>query len=306
MIVLTRAIGARRVFELGSGYGYSALHFARAVGEGGQVHCTELSAENVELARGFLGRAGVWERVTYHQEEATAAPATARVKDRLTVRGTLQAQRFQNRRIEVWLYLDDQPAMQNNPGDLQGKPVKITVEPKSVSETIPIEMPPFKLPDAAGDYRLTLKAVPPQGEKELTDQNNTVSTYISLTKDGLSVMYFDKRRYESRFLSEALKKRAFEFKMTPMVGRTHGVHAEPTTFGLVLALFYAENKRNTERLRQARKTVSVGKISGAGRAPAACGSLMRVGEFSGSTPIELEHAYDQSNPAASARTQHRP
>lgn len=73
LVVLTRAIGARRVFELGSGYGYSALHFARAVGEGGAVHCTELSAENVELARGFLGRAGVWERVTYHQEEATAA-----------------------------------------------------------------------------------------------------------------------------------------------------------------------------------------------------------------------------------------
>lgn len=73
LIVLTRAIGARRVFELGSGYGYSALHFAHAVGEGGTVHCTELSAENVELARGFLDRAGVWDRVTYHQEEATGA-----------------------------------------------------------------------------------------------------------------------------------------------------------------------------------------------------------------------------------------
>jgi predicted O-methyltransferase YrrM len=73
LVVLARSIGARRVFELGSGYGYSALHFARAVGEGGEVHCTELSAENVALARGFLSRAGVWERVTYHQEEATAA-----------------------------------------------------------------------------------------------------------------------------------------------------------------------------------------------------------------------------------------
>jgi len=71
--VLARAIGARRVFELGSGYGYSALHFARAVGEGGEVHCTELSPENVALARGFLERAGVWKRVTYHQEEARAA-----------------------------------------------------------------------------------------------------------------------------------------------------------------------------------------------------------------------------------------
>ena len=71
--VLTRGIGARKVFELGSGYGYSALHFARAVGEGGAVHCTELSADNVALAQKFLERAGVWTRVTYHQEEATAA-----------------------------------------------------------------------------------------------------------------------------------------------------------------------------------------------------------------------------------------
>jgi caffeoyl-CoA O-methyltransferase len=71
--VLARGIGARRVFELGSGYGYSALFFARAVGAEGEVHCTELSPENVELARGFLGRAGLWERVTYHREEATSA-----------------------------------------------------------------------------------------------------------------------------------------------------------------------------------------------------------------------------------------
>lgn len=71
--LLTRAIGAQRVFELGSGYGYSALHFARAVGEGGVVHCTELDEENVQLAQRFLTRAGVWGRVTYHREEATAA-----------------------------------------------------------------------------------------------------------------------------------------------------------------------------------------------------------------------------------------
>ena len=75
LLVLTRAIGGRRVFELGSGYGYSALFFARAVGEGGEVHCSELSAENEGLAETFLSRAGVWERVTYHREEATAALA---------------------------------------------------------------------------------------------------------------------------------------------------------------------------------------------------------------------------------------
>jgi caffeoyl-CoA O-methyltransferase len=71
--VLARAIGARRVFELGSGYGYSALHFARAVGAEGEVHCTELSDDNVRLAEGFLRRAGVWDRVTYHREEAVGA-----------------------------------------------------------------------------------------------------------------------------------------------------------------------------------------------------------------------------------------
>jgi len=67
---LAQIIGARRVFELGSGYGYSALHFARAVGPEGVVHCTELSNENIKLAEKFLTRAGVWERVRYHQEEA--------------------------------------------------------------------------------------------------------------------------------------------------------------------------------------------------------------------------------------------
>lgn len=70
---LVRMIGAQRVFELGSGYGYSALYFTRAVGPAGSVHCTELDAENIRLAEMYLRQAGLWERVTYHQEEATAA-----------------------------------------------------------------------------------------------------------------------------------------------------------------------------------------------------------------------------------------
>lgn len=60
-----------------------------------------------------------------------------------------------------------------------------------------------------------------------------------------------------------LKRRAFEFKNTPQVGRTHGVHAEPTSFGLVWALWYSEMHRNKRRLEQARDAVAVGKISGA-------------------------------------------
>ncbi len=70
---MARMIGARRVFELGSGYGYSALFFARAVGDTGEVHCTDLSEKNIELAEDFLSRANVWPRITYHQEDAIAA-----------------------------------------------------------------------------------------------------------------------------------------------------------------------------------------------------------------------------------------
>src|ERR1700687_1325362 len=62
---------------------------------------------------------------------------------------------------------------------------------------------------------------------------------------------------------EVLKRRAFEFKDTPQVGRTHGIHAEPTSFGLTFALWYDELRRNRERLAKAREAVAVGKISGA-------------------------------------------
>jgi adenylosuccinate lyase len=60
-----------------------------------------------------------------------------------------------------------------------------------------------------------------------------------------------------------LKGRAYEFKDTPQIGRTHGIHAEPTSFGLTWALWYSEMQRNRERLEKARERVSVGKISGA-------------------------------------------
>lgn len=62
---------------------------------------------------------------------------------------------------------------------------------------------------------------------------------------------------------EILKNKALEHKYTVMMGRTHGVHAEPTTFGLKLALWYEEMKRNLERFEQAAETVRVGKLSGA-------------------------------------------
>jgi len=64
-------------------------------------------------------------------------------------------------------------------------------------------------------------------------------------------------------LKAVLARRAKEFQYTIMVGRTHGIHAEPVTFGLKLALWYAETLRNIERLTSAKKTISVGQISGA-------------------------------------------
>ena len=64
-------------------------------------------------------------------------------------------------------------------------------------------------------------------------------------------------------LKDVLGRRAKEFRTTVMIGRTHGIHAEPLTFGLKLALWYAETLRNIDRLKSATTTISVGKISGA-------------------------------------------
>jgi caffeoyl-CoA O-methyltransferase len=68
--VLARSIGARRVFELGSGFGYSAYWFARAVGGGGEVHCTEGDADNVDAGKAWLERAGLGDRVSWHVGDA--------------------------------------------------------------------------------------------------------------------------------------------------------------------------------------------------------------------------------------------
>jgi adenylosuccinate lyase len=64
-------------------------------------------------------------------------------------------------------------------------------------------------------------------------------------------------------LMEAVRMRAEEHRRTPMIGRTHGVHAEPMTLGVKLALWYAELQRDLDRVLRAREIVSVGKISGA-------------------------------------------
>ncbi|HOM99025.1 MAG TPA: adenylosuccinate lyase [Acidobacteriota bacterium] len=63
-------------------------------------------------------------------------------------------------------------------------------------------------------------------------------------------------------LLETLRSQALRYKNTVMIGRTHGVHAEPTTFGLKLAVWYTEMQRHLERFRHARRNLEVGKISG--------------------------------------------
>ncbi len=78
-------------------------------------------------------------------------------------------------------------------------------------------------------------------------------------------------------LLAALKRRAFEHKMTVRIGRSHGIHAEPTTMGLTFARFYAEMDRNLNRLKKARKEVATGAVSGA------------VGTFANIDPAVEEH-----------------
>src|SRR5437763_12864823 len=71
--VLARGIGARRVFELGSGFGYSGYWFARAVGPDGELHLTDGDPENEKKARDYLTRAGLWDPVQFHVGDAVSA-----------------------------------------------------------------------------------------------------------------------------------------------------------------------------------------------------------------------------------------
>ena len=101
--------------------------------------------------------------------------------------------------------------------------------------------------------------------------SDCIDTAVALQmKDSLKIIIED-----VKMVMESIKKRAFEHKMTLMVGRSHGIHGEPITFGLVLAIWYDEMRRNLENLEQAMEVISVGKISGA------------MGNFA-HAPMELE------------------
>ncbi len=103
--------------------------------------------------------------------------------------------------------------------------------------------------------------------------SDVVDTALSmLMRDALDVIHADVVD-----LMDAVRERAFRHKHAAMIGRTHGVHAEPMTFGLKLALWHAELQRQLARLERARNTIAVGKLSGA------------VGTFS-HLPPEVEEA----------------
>ncbi|MFH1617889.1 MAG: adenylosuccinate lyase [Candidatus Margulisiibacteriota bacterium] len=89
--------------------------------------------------------------------------------------------------------------------------------------------------------------------------SDIVDTALALLlREAMDVIIADAQEF-----SRLLKRMAIRYKDTLCIGRTHGVHAEPTTFGLKMALFMAEMERNITRLKEARETISVGKISGA-------------------------------------------
>ncbi|MCC6345801.1 MAG: adenylosuccinate lyase [Nitrospirales bacterium] len=101
--------------------------------------------------------------------------------------------------------------------------------------------------------------------------SDVVDTALSLLmREAADIIIGDLRQ-----LMEVLRTQAFRYKDTPCIGRSHGIHAEPMTFGLKFALWHEDAGRNLRRMEQARETISIGKFSGA------------VGTFS-NIPVELE------------------
>lgn len=101
--------------------------------------------------------------------------------------------------------------------------------------------------------------------------SDVVDTALSLLMRDASNIIID----DIKTLMTVLKEQALKYKDTPCIGRSHGVHAEPMTFGLKFALWYEEMRRNLERMKRAKEVISIGKISGA------------VGTFS-NIPVEIE------------------
>jgi adenylosuccinate lyase len=94
--------------------------------------------------------------------------------------------------------------------------------------------------------------------KGLTSSDILDTALALLLQDAVDIIIKDIRE-----LMDVLKSQAYKYKNTPMMGRSHGVHAEPITFGLKFALWYEDMKRNLERIKKAKDVISVGKLSGA-------------------------------------------
>jgi len=92
----------------------------------------------------------------------------------------------------------------------------------------------------------------------LTSSDVLDSSFAVLLVEAMDLILADGGR-----LTKALKERALRHRATPLIGRTHGIHAEPTSLGLTFAMWYAEMRRNLRRLAAAREAVAVGKIAGA-------------------------------------------
>ena len=94
--------------------------------------------------------------------------------------------------------------------------------------------------------------------KGMTSSDLIDTSFAVLLKEASEIIISDIKR-----CMEVLKRRAMEHKMTPTMGRSHGIHAEPVTFGLKMALMYEEMKRNLARMERAKDVISCGAISGA-------------------------------------------
>ncbi|MGD8985788.1 MAG: adenylosuccinate lyase, partial [Desulfobacteraceae bacterium] len=92
----------------------------------------------------------------------------------------------------------------------------------------------------------------------LTSSDILDTSFALLLKEAMTLIIRDAEEF-----MEVIKERAHEHKYTIMIGRSHGIHAEPITFGLKLAVWYAEMKRNLKRLKEALQVISCGKLSGA-------------------------------------------
>jgi adenylosuccinate lyase len=133
-------------------------------------------------------------------------------------------------------------------------------QPPSPEEVLEIERVTHH--DVAAFVQCMEAAVGPEAGRfihlGLTSSDILDTTLAVQLRDAADLLLDDLRE-----LAEAIKNRALEHKWTPIIGRSHGIHAEPTTFGLVLAIWYDEVLRHIDRLTAARARIAVGKLSGA-------------------------------------------